>query len=163
MDVMSSRAKLKTSNGFLSLLKHIKRDFPGIQFVRAETFAWSSEDQTIYYDPEIEFAKWSLLHELGHMKHEHNTYSTDGRLVRMEVEAWETAKKLANDYGETISEAHIESCMDSYRNWQHSRSKCPVCAQTGVEKHSGSYHCINCQHNWAVTTNRFCRVYRQTK
>lgn len=163
MDVMNLPAKLKTSKGFSGLITQIKRDFPGVRFEIADTFSWSAEDQTIYYEPRAEYAAWSLLHELGHMKHAHNTYSTDARLIRMEIEAWETAKQLAKNYGQAISDEHIESCMDSYRNWQHLRSKCPVCTQSGVETKSGSYHCINCQHNWNVTMNRFCRVYRQNQ
>lgn len=163
MDAMNSPAKLKTNIGFSDLLALIKRDFPDIRFEIADAFSWSAEDQTIYYEPKTEYASWSLLHELGHMTHAHNTYRTDARLVRMEVEAWETAKQLALRYSQTISDEHIESCLDSYRNWQYLRSKCPVCTQSGVEKQSGSYHCINCQHNWNVTTNRFCRVYRQNQ
>jgi hypothetical protein len=160
MDAMNSHVKSKTKNSFSALFTAVEADFPTVRFKLADIFSWSAEEKTIYYDPKADHAAWSLLHELGHMKHEHNTYSTDARLIRMEVEAWQAAKLYAKHYGQTISDEHIENCMDSYRNWQHLRSKCPICTQTGVEKKSGSYHCINCQHNWNVTTSRFCRVYR---
>ncbi len=162
MDAMNSPAKSKTSSSFSTLLAAVKRDFPAMRFETSDTFSWSAEDKIIYYDPAAENPAWSLLHELGHMKYGHNTYNTDARLIRMEVEAWQSAKELAEHYGQAISDEHIEDCMDSYRNWQYLRSKCPVCAQSGVEKQSGHYHCINCRHNWTVTANRFCRVYRLT-
>lgn len=161
MDVMNSPVKPSAKNSFLELLPRIQTDFPDVVFIASASFYWSGETRTVCYDADSQDAIWSLLHELGHMLQDHNTYKTDVRLVRMEVEAWESAKQLAERYGQAISDEHIEDCIDSYRNWQYLRSKCPVCAQSGVEKQSGRYHCINCLHDWRVTANRFCRVYRQ--
>ncbi|MGI9027264.1 MAG: hypothetical protein ACR2FM_00235 [Candidatus Saccharimonadales bacterium] len=161
MDVMNlPSSNTKQKNSFAQLLKQIQNDFTDVIFTSSDSFYWSGESRTIYYDVAGQDPAWSLLHELGHMVRAHNTYNSDTRLVQMEMEAWETAKQLAPRYGLTISDTHIQDCIDSYRSWQHLRSKCPKCEQAGIEKQGGRYHCINCQHNWRVTDKRFCRVYR---
>lgn len=159
MDVMSSLGK--TKNSFNVLLKQIKLDYPAISFKPANNFRWSSESRTVFYDKSSKYAEWSLLHELGHMVNEHNRFLSDSALVRMEVQAWDTAIKLAGGYGFDIDEEYVQDCIDSYRNWQYTRSTCPQCALTGVERTNGQYICINCRESWKVTTNRFCRVYRK--
>jgi hypothetical protein len=161
MDAMNLPANSKTE--FSSLLLRLQNDFLEIKFEPAEAFRWSFENQTVYYTADSEYAGWSLLHEVGHMVNRHSTYHTDTMLIRMEAEAWQTASDLASRYGEKIDEDYIQDCIDSYRNWQYQRSKCPVCEQTGVEKADGHYKCINCGKDWKVTVNRFCRVYRKTQ
>lgn len=151
----------KTKNSFEPLLQRMKEDFPDIGFKPDETFKWSSESRTVYYNSSFKYAAWSLLHELGHMLSNHAAYKSDSALVRMEVEAWDKALELANRYGCLIDEEHIQDCIDSYRNWQYMRSMCPRCAQTGLERSNGRYTCINCREAWNVTTNRLCRVYRK--
>lgn len=148
---------------FSSLLSRLKADFPEINFELAESFRWSAENQTVYYTPEGDYAPWTLLHEVGHMISQHTSYKTDSALVQMEVEAWQKAADLASRYNTTIDEDYIQDCIDSYRNWQYQRSKCPVCLQTGIEKPRGQYKCINCANTWKVSINRFCRVYRRTQ
>lgn len=165
---MNSHAKIKTESArvepaFKELLKRVRSDFPDISFKSAEAFSWSAEDSVIFYDTKAERPAWSLLHELGHMEHGHNNYNTDAALVRMEVEAWEAAKLFATRYGLVIDEEHIQDCIDSYRDWRHGRSTCPVCLQTGIEKERGLYNCFNCRNTWRVTNNRFCRVYRSMR
>lgn len=163
MDAMNMPVSSTPKNKFTSLLKQVKHDFPDVRFEAADSFYWSAETRSIHYNTSSENPTWSLLHELGHMTQEHTTYNSDARLVRMEVEAWETALVIGKQYGYTIDEEHVQDCLDSYRHWQHTRSRCPICTQSGLEVQSGHYRCINCQHRWQVTVNRFCRVYRQTK
>jgi hypothetical protein len=158
---MSSPNRLK--NDLQSLLAEVRRDYPDISFEPDETFRWSSDKKTVYYDSEGENAVWSLLHELGHMLKGHRGYKSDRKLIQMEVEAWSKAQQLAARYDCPIDPGHIQDCLDSYRNWQRARSTCPRCSQTGVERTGGDYHCINCQKGWQVTPNRFCRAYRKQK
>lgn len=146
-----------------NLLNRLSKDFPTINWEKSERFSWEPSTGTIYYDPCGQDPKWSLLHEAGHMTKQHNTYKGDLDLLRMEVEAWDEAKRLASVYGETIDQDHIEDCLDSYRDWLYKRSQCPKCYQNGIEQTSGNYRCINCRHQWTVTQNRFCRVYRKSK
>lgn len=147
----------------MSLLNKLRQDFPGVQFVESDEPKWSPETKTVYFDPSLSNADWSLLHEAGHMLSNHTSYSTDIELLQMELEAWQKAQELSSKYGASIDKSHIEDCLDSYRDWLYKRSLCPTCAQTGIEKTSGNYSCINCGANWQVTRERFCRVYRKTK
>lgn len=146
----------------MNVLDILKADFPKIRFKRSDRFQWSPEDKTIYYAKGVENSDWSLLHEAGHMLCRHTSYSNDLGLLRMEVEAWEAARKLAEKYGSEIDEDHIDKCLDTYRDWIHKRSACPKCTQAGVEKTTGNYKCINCGHHWKVSSERFCRTYRKT-
>ena len=107
-------------------------------------------------------SEWSLLHEIGHVLCEHKIYSSDVGLLKMEVQAWQKARKLANKYAINIDEEHIEKCLDSYRDWLYRRSSCPKCSQAGIEKSLGIYLCVNCKNQWKVTAEKFCRVYRKT-
>ncbi len=152
MDVMNLPAKL---------LEQIKRDYPTIHFKPGDEFRWSAEQQTIFYTSSTEEPVWTLLHELGHMIRQHNSYRSDTALVQMEVEAWTTAQGLADNYGIIIDEDYVQDCIDSYRQWRHERSTCPTCQQTGLETSTGQYHCVNCADTWQVTPSRFCRVYRK--
>lgn len=143
------------------LLKQLKTDFPDIAFVKAEMFSWSAKEKTVFFIPETKNGAWSLLHEAGHMYEQHSTYMSDIELLRMEIEAWQAAKKLAARYGYKIDEDHIEHCLDSYRDWLYQRSKCTRCLQAGLEQSTGQYRCINCGHRWEVGHDRFCRIYRK--
>lgn len=146
----------------MKILENLKCDFTDIKFVAANKFKWAPEDKTIYYSHDKENGDWSLLHEAGHMLCGHKSYSNDLGLLRMEVEAWEKAKELASKYSYSINEEHIQQCLDTYRDWIYKRSTCPTCSQAGVEKSTGQYTCINCSHQWQVSSERFCRTYRKT-
>lgn len=150
-------------HGVAEIVQLLKRDFPHISFVSSDTFRWSYSTQSVHYNAHSKDPTWSLLHEVGHMVCDHQHYSSDVSLIRMELEAWESAKKLARTYGRMIDEDHIQDCMDSYRNWLHKRSSCPVCTQNGIETHNGDYRCFNCQHTWHVSSSRLCRVYRMSQ
>lgn len=151
------------NNTLVNLLKRLKSDYPDVGLKKSDRFSWDPSTKTIYYDPSGQDPKWSLLHEAGHMTKQHSVYKGDLSLLTMEVEAWDEAKRLAKIYGETIEQDHIEDCLDSYRDWLYKRSQCPNCSLNGVEKSTGNYRCLNCRHQWTVTENRFCRVYRKSK
>ncbi len=144
-----------------ALLELLRADFPAISFVEAPAFSWSSQERTIFFTDSTEHASWSLLHEMGHMLANHNSYDSDIELLQMEAEAWQAAKQVARKYNHAIDDDHIEQCLDSYRDWLHQRSTCTVCAQAGLERNTGCYQCINCGHGWQVGHDRFCRVYRK--
>jgi hypothetical protein len=144
-----------------SLVTRLQQDFPKARFQKADDSRWSPEEQTVYYKENASHSDWSLLHETGHMVCDHQTYESDIDLLQMEVAAWERAKQLAATCGLHIDQEYIEKCLDSYRDWLHKRSRCPECAQAGVERAAGSYRCINCGFAWQVSPDRFCRVYRR--
>jgi hypothetical protein len=148
------------------LLSKLIADFPKISFKLGENFSWSPKDQTVFYTSPISDSKtanWSLLHELGHATLDHNTYSTDIELVKLECDAWEKAKIIGKKYDYEIDEDHIQDCIDTYRDWLHQRSACPNCASHSIQQDSKTYRCFNCGQIWGVTSSRFCRPYRLKK
>jgi hypothetical protein len=159
MDVMNLPDN--KNNTFQAILDRLKHDYPNIRFVHDEGFMWQSHSRTIFYDIQADNALWSLIHEVGHAIHNHETFHSDADLIQMELQAWEEAKILAHKYDLVLDPEYVEECLDSYREWQHKRSTCPTCTQHGVEIESRLYHCINCQHRWSVGNNRLCRVYRK--
>lgn len=145
------------------LLEALGRDYPHLQFTPSEAFCWSPTTKQVFYSssgsPE---AVWSILHETAHALLAHTAYSRDFELLQMEVAAWEHAKALAHNYGECIDEDHIQHCLDSYRDWLHRRSVCPLCDCKAVQSdNTRVYRCFNCHRTWSVAPSRFCRSYRQ--
>lgn len=146
------------------LILRIKQDHPGLVFNPSGSHCWSPEKGQIYYaDNEKTHSIDGLLHELGHARLDHHGYASDLELLQKEVEAWEEALCLAELYGVEIDEEHMEDCLDTYRDWIHKRSTCPICKSSGLQDSNKRYACINCGHIWLVTDSRFCRPYRRSK
>jgi hypothetical protein len=103
---------------------------------------------------------FSLLHELGHALLEHKDYTYDVELLKIEVAAWDRARTLAEQYGVTLDEDHIQDCLDTYRDWLHLRATCPTCFGRSLQSTETCYRCFNCQTEWSVTRSRLCRPYR---
>jgi hypothetical protein len=152
---------MKSTSIIKNILECIQTDYPDIIIKKAHKSWWDGSSRTIYYDPSQNNVEWSLLHELGHMLANHTNYLTDVQLLQMEVEAWENAKKIAEQYEIAIDQEHIEDCIDSYRDWLHKRSTCPDCHQTGLQDKERLYRCHNCGKKWSVSESRFCRPYRK--
>ncbi len=92
------------------LVKKLQTDFPSLNFATGKQFYWSPETNEVVYVKAAtgKEATWSLLHETGHALLGHTTYQADVALLRLEVEAWASAKSLAKRYGIKIGEDHIE-------------------------------------------------------
>ena len=147
-------------------LDQLKAKFPSLTFREGKTYCWSPETQEIIYNPagDQQVAPWSLLHEASHALLSHTTYRTDFELLRLELDAWEHAKKLAKEMGVVIDENHVQDCLDSYRDWIYARSICPRCGSKSLQQNDlKHYCCFNCHEVWQVTPSRFCRAYRATK
>ncbi|MDQ3065467.1 MAG: hypothetical protein M3Q36_04340 [bacterium] len=148
----------------IQLLDKLRQDYPIVKFVHGDTFYWSPKDQKVIYDPMANqpgIATWSLLHEVSHGILEHSYYHSDFELVKLEVEAWSQAEKLAKHYEITIDPEHIQDCLDTYRDWLHRRSTCPTCSVVSIQKTPNMYKCLNCTTSWRVSSSRFCRPYRR--
>jgi hypothetical protein len=148
------------------LLEQLQATYPSLSFTPNSAFYWSPKDKTVYYVPapnDDEEAIWKLFHETAHGVLGHTTYITDFGLLNLEAQAWHTAHAIAEQYGHSISQEHIEDCLDSYRDWLYSRSKCPTCGSTGLQDASRAYQCLNCSGTWQVSRSRFCRAYRRSK
>jgi len=101
-----------------------------------------------------------LLHELAHALLNHIDYSRDIELLVMERQAWDKAKELATKYDLEIEDEFIQSNLDTYRDWLHSRSTCPKCNANGLQIKSSLYHCLACNNKWRVNEARTCALRR---
>lgn len=144
----------------------LQKRYPSLSYLSGREFCWSPETQEIIYisNAKGDKAKWSLLHETGHALLGHSGYKSDFELLTLEVNAWERAKLLADELTIIIDEDHIQDCLDTYRDWLHSRSKCPNCHSKSMQQNDlARYHCFNCHAVWQVSDSRFSRAYRQTQ
>lgn len=149
-----------------ALLSNLQESYPELAFTASNSFYWSPKHQTIYYQEDRLLGNdgvYKLLHETGHGLLAHNSYETDFELLQLELAAWQKAKEIAADFSITIDTNHIEDCLDSYRDWLHARSLCPVCQTNGLQTNKTTYECLNCSHSWQVSRSRFCRAYRRSK
>ena len=143
-----------------TLLLRLKMDYPQFLFKLDDNFSWSSSDNTIYYNKKIDNQSVFLLHELSHALLGHTSYTNDIQLITMERQAWDYTIKLALSYNITIPDQIIQSTLDSYRDWLHSRSKCPKCQAIGLQIREYTYSCPACDHKWQVNEARTCALRR---
>jgi hypothetical protein len=149
----------------MQIIDKLAKLTPDIKYRAGDSFYWSPEKKQIMYNQKLmnqESSQWALFHEAAHAKLGHISYSSDLGLLKLEVEAWDEAKLLANKFGIKISEDHIQDCLDTYRDWLHRRSTCPTCEVVCLQSTPTSYKCHNCYTSWTVSASRFCRPYRLT-
>jgi hypothetical protein len=146
------------------LILRLRKDHPKLLFSPGRSHCWSpGQGQISYEDARTEYALEGLLHELGHARLGHKGYNSDIELLKKEVEAWQEALQLSQTYGVEFDREHMQDCLDTYRDWIYKRSMCPVCLSTGLQKDERHYTCLNCGHDWLVTSSRFRRPYRRSK
>jgi hypothetical protein len=146
------------------LIETLQEKFPELCFTPGQQFSWSPEAGEVIYKKGArgEQAQWSLLHETGHALLGHRSYGADFELIRLEVEAWERAKLIAQEVSIKIDEDHIQDCLDTYRDWLYKRSICPNCGTKCLQQDDFvHYHCFNCNTKWHVSASRFGRAYRR--
>lgn len=144
-----------------SLLKALRRDFPQFTFAETSTFQWSFATNTLSVDTtSSEFAAFAL-HELGHALLDHQSYSRDIDLLKIERDAWNyAATRLALRYDVTIDEHTIQDNLDTYRDWLYARSLCPQCRMTGLQSTPDAYTCFACGCKWKTNEARSCALRR---
>jgi hypothetical protein len=148
------------------LLEDLSALLPEVTYEPGDAFRWSPREQQIIYrltQHPTEFDTWALLHEVGHAQLNHKTYNSDLELLLLEVAAWEKAVETGADLGILIDPDHMQDCLDTYRDWLHQRSTCPVCLASCLQISNVTYRCHNCTTEWRVSTSRFCRAYRRRK
>ena len=145
------------------LLEYCRKLLPEMHFKESDVFFWSPRTRAVHINSQLlntPRGQWALLHEVAHAKLNHTDYKNDFGLLRLEVEAWEAAGDLANEFGMKIDEDHIQDCLDTYRNWLYARSTCPTCMQSSLQVDKTNYECLACATRWRVSASRFCRPYR---
>ena len=133
--------KLKT------LINRVSTDYPNLNFEQSEVFTFRPPN-TILYNSNQEGAELTLLHELGHYLDEDKDYSSDIALLRIEAKAWRRAESLAEQYNISWDEDFAQAKLDSYRDWLHQASLCPICEINGYQDKAGHYHCPLCSKKW---------------
>ncbi len=128
----------------MELLERLKTDYPEFIFREGRKFAFRPP-KTIILGPPEPFCELLTLHEVSHAILKHKTFKMDVERLRMESDAWEKAKELANTYGVAIDEDLIQNELDTYRDWLHKKSRCPKCGLTRFQTPSGVYHCPCCE------------------
>lgn len=144
------------------LVKQLQQKLPSVLFHEGDAFFWSPRDAAVTYRSSKRIAdQWSLLHEAAHALAKHKSYASDLELLLLEVEAWDKARLLGEEFGISIDEDHIQDCLDTYRDWLHQRSTCPRCSVVSLQVSPSEYLCHNCDARWQVSASRFCRPYRR--
>lgn len=154
----------KTDN----FVEQLAKDFPGLHFRLGKKFTFRPP-RTIIYESWLEqgaciksddladdesgvatrneqnYYRLQLLHEVGHAVLEHKNFTMDLERLQMERAAWEEAKKMCTHYGVVYDEEFVEEELDTYRDWLHQKSCCPVCKLTRYQTRDGKYHCPSCE------------------
>lgn len=131
-----------------------------LTFIEGEVFRWDHTACVIYYNPNTPDAAAYMLHEFGHALLNHHTYPYSISLLEMERDAWEEARRLAPTYHTGITDDVVQDALDTYRDWLHSRSLCPVCSATGIETSLRRYKCLSCYHTWQTNEAHTCALRR---
>ena len=125
------------------LLGRLKTDYPDFLFKNGQKFAFRPPKTIFIGPPQPNFALLTL-HELAHAFCKHKSYDTHIERLKMESEAWERAKTLAAHYGITWDDDFVQSQLDTYRDWLHTKSLCKTCHLTRFQTPDGAYHCPRC-------------------
>lgn len=146
------------------LLERCQDELADCSFQATDSFYWSPQTKTIYFEPrslDAPKGQMALLHEVSHATLRHIRYGSDAELLALEVTAWQHAAKQASAWSmDVIDPDHIQTCLDTYRDWLYARSSCPTCAVNSLQTAPLQYTCLNCLTTWNVSPSRFCRPYR---
>lgn len=147
-----------------TLLARVEADYPELRFRAGKRFMFRPPRTVVYegllegrggvyeaFDGGRRELEWGLqlLHEVGHALSGHRDFRTDPERIRMEREAWERARELAERYAKAgyniyYDEDFVEAALDTYRDWLHRRSACPECGLTRYQTVDGRWHCPGC-------------------
>ena len=125
------------------IIKKIVQSFPQFNFQMGKRFTFRPP-RTIILGPLESHYSLLFCHELGHVLADKYHFSTDVERLKIERLAWEKAKELCTHFKIPYDEDFIEEQLDSYRDWLHSKSKCPKCGLTRYQTKNGQYHCPHC-------------------
>ncbi|MBR2709432.1 hypothetical protein IKE98_03860 [Candidatus Saccharibacteria bacterium] len=128
-----------------SILERLEEDHPDLKFVAGKKFAFRPP-RTIVFEAGSDSFDLLLLHEVGHALSGHKTFGMNIERLKMEVEAWEKARELADAYAVPFDKDVAEGELDTYRNWVHQKSRCPKCGLTRFEAPGGEYRCPQCDY-----------------
>ena len=137
-----------SQNGYdktdISFLNTLVQDYPEFRFIVGVKFAFRPP-KTIVIGPQEPSWRLLILHEVSHALCKHKDFKMDVGRLRMENQAWEKARELAKKYKLDFDEEVMQGELDTYRDWLHQKSRCPVCGLTRFQTPDSSYHCPRCE------------------
>ena len=140
--------RLVLQNGYgqedVRFLKRLLGDFSDFRFVVGRRFAFCPP-RTIVIGPSEPFSRLLALHEVGHAVCKHKWFRMDVTRLKMENQAWEKARELAAIYDVEVDEELVQRELDTYRDWLHQKSRCPICGLTRFQTPDSRYHCPRCE------------------
>lgn len=138
-----------------ALIEYLKTTYPKLKFAYAKRFKFCFPNKISLENPEFstippQYFTLQTLHELGHALCGHKDYQIDVSRLKIEREAWETAKTVYKKLPKSLKtfswdEDFVEDSLDTYRNWLHQKSKCKACGLTRYQTDDGTYHCPRCE------------------
>lgn len=145
------------------MFNKIIKEYQELNFISGEAFSWNPQNKTITYRQKENDDNFlaSLMHEIAHAKLNHSFFKYDINLLKMERDAWAMASLLIENFRTSLDQNYVEDCMDSYRDWLYSRSKCPKCHYLGIQSDINTYSCIYCSIAWRVPDSRLCTIKRK--
>ena len=131
-----------------TFLARVKSDYPRLRFVSGKRFAFRPQ-RTVVIPRDLDRSgsgsdSLLLLHEVGHALIQQWNFDTEIERLKIEVLAWEKAKELAAIYGIRIDENLIQEELDTYRDFLHQKSRCPLCGLTRFQTPDGVFRCPKC-------------------
>ena len=138
------------------LLDYLKQTYPDLHFSYGKRFKYRYPNLIMLENPKNSttppaFFALQTLHELGHALCNHKDYTTDVQRLKIEREAWETAKTAYLALPKSLQNAfpwnedYVEDSLDTYRAWLHQKSTCKNCGLTCYQTEDGTYHCPRCE------------------
>lgn len=128
----------------INFLEEVKSAYPEFNFKPGKRFSFRPQKTIIYPKTKNNF-ELLLLHELGHALNGDFSFKTDVERLKIESNAWEKARELANSFQIAFDEDLAQQELDSYRNWLHQKSLCKKCGLTRYQTPDGIYHCPHCE------------------
>lgn len=122
----------------------VQADFPELKFKKGRKFAFLPP-RSVILGPEEPFWELLTLHEVSHAVLGHKTFKTDVERLKMEAETWDKTCELAKKYNVSVDMDFIQGELDTYRDWLHKKSRCPVCGLTRFQTPDSQYHCPACE------------------
>ena len=139
--------ELASQNGYsleqTEFFERLTSDYLGFRFRMGRKFAFRPP-RTVIIGPPEPSSELLALHEVSHAICKHKDFKMDVERLKMEVQAWEKARELADYYGIEYSEELVQRELDTYRDWLHQKSRCPVCGLTRFQTPDSRYHCPAC-------------------
>lgn len=134
-----------------NFITQLATDYPDFHFTYGKRFSFRAPKTIVIGPEEGDYTPMLIFHELGHALSGKYCYDLGVERLKIESLAWQEGKKAyesclaSGNYPDLPSwnEDFVEDNLDTYRNWLHTKSKCPACGLTMYEDSDG-WRCPYC-------------------